>query len=212
MRRVSFGIVSVAGCVAVGAAIGVTVLASAGCGRSRPSTFYTLSSLNAAPASPQPETGGRPLVIEIGPIELPQYVDRPQIVTRVSPNRLALAEFNRWAEPLPHGFSRVLVENLSILLGTERITLYARRNPTPPDFQVMLNVTKFDGTPGGKVSLVARWSVVAKDGSEVAPITKSTISVATGAADYEGLAAAMSQAIAELSREIAAAIKSHPTS
>ncbi len=131
-------------------------------------------------------------------------------MTRVSPNRLAPAEFNRWAEPLPRSFSRVLVENLSILLATERITLHARKNPTPPDFQVMLNVTKFDGTPGGKVSLVARWSVVDKHGSEVAPMTKSAITVATSAADYEALAGAMSQAIAHLCREIAAAIKSHP--
>lgn len=206
MRRISLGIVS----VAVGATLGLAVVVSSGCGRSRPSTFYTLSSLNETPASVPAETGGRPLLIGIGPIELPQYVDRPQIVTRVSPNRLALAEFNRWAEPLPRGFSRVLVENLSILLGTERITLYARKNPTPPDFQITLNVTKFDGTPGGNVSLVARWSVVDKNGRDVAPMTKSSINLATSTGDYEGLAAAMSQAIAELSREIAAAIKSHP--
>ncbi|MCH8148751.1 MAG: membrane integrity-associated transporter subunit PqiC, partial [Planctomycetes bacterium] len=132
--------------------------------------------------------------------------------TRVSPNRLELAEFNRWAEPLERSFSRVLVDNLCILLATEQITLHGRENPTPPDFQILLSVTRFDGTLGGNASLVARWSITGIDGTVVTAMTKSTINVPTSAAGYEALAAALSQTIAELSREIAAAIKAHPTS
>lgn len=203
MRRVSFGI--------VGVAVGAAVLTATGCANFRPSTFYTLSSLNEPADLAPSETGGKPLVIAIRPIGgLPQYLDRPQIVTRVSPNRLDLAEFNRWAEPLARSFSRVLVDNLSILLATEQITLYGRESSTPPDFQILLNVTRFDGTLGGSASLVARWSITGKDGSVVAATTKSTINVPTGAAGYEALAAALSQTIAGLCREIAAAIKAHP--
>jgi ABC-type transport auxiliary lipoprotein component len=48
---------------------------------------------------------------------LPPYLDRPQLVTRAGSNRMVLADFDSWAEPLQGLFARVLAKNLTLLLG-----------------------------------------------------------------------------------------------
>ena len=83
---------------------GVVASLLTGCGRSIPPRFYVLSPL---PRGQQVSAPDKPLVIGIGPVELPPYLDRPQIVSRPDANRIALAEFDRWAEPLASSFSGV---------------------------------------------------------------------------------------------------------
>ena len=80
---------------------GLMLLTLAGCETSEQARLYTLSGLpfTAASASIQPASTSA-LAIGIGPVTLPFYLDRPQIVRRTSPNRLEIAEFDRWAEPL----------------------------------------------------------------------------------------------------------------
>ena len=73
--------------------IGAVGLLAAGCAQTPPSNFSTLSSLRSddtqgSGADPEGPT------IALGPVKLPQYLDRPQIVTRSSPNRVHLAEFD----------------------------------------------------------------------------------------------------------------------
>ena len=79
---------------------------------STPSRFYVLSSLSASETIAATAATQGP-VIGVGPITLPKYLDRPQIVTRAGSNQLALAEFDRWAEPLQDNVARVLAENLA---------------------------------------------------------------------------------------------------
>jgi len=71
----------------------------------------------------------------VGPVELPEYLDRPQIMTCESRNELQFAEFDRWAGSLEKAFSRVLAVNLSILLSTDRVAVYPWKT-TPIDHQV----------------------------------------------------------------------------
>src|SRR5262245_19194049 len=44
--------------------------------------------------------GSGPVSIGVGPVIMPGYLDRTQIVTRSGPDRVKLASFHRWAEPL----------------------------------------------------------------------------------------------------------------
>jgi len=48
----------------------------------------------------------------VGPVTLPPYLDRSQIVMSDRANELNLAEFDQWAESLQTNFTRVLGENL----------------------------------------------------------------------------------------------------
>jgi len=76
-------------------AICVALLSLTGCiGGSSPAIkFYVLNPVNA---QSQDDSEASPLHIEITAVRLPQYLERPQIVTRTGDNRLLLSEFNQW--------------------------------------------------------------------------------------------------------------------
>ncbi|MEW6521567.1 MAG: PqiC family protein [Thermodesulfobacteriota bacterium] len=164
----------------------------------RPETkLYLLSPL--APDTPTAEGAGQTMVIGLGPVTLPDYLDRPQIVFRVSANRLTAADTHRWAEPLSANVARVLAENLAAQLPGSRILHYPWAGSEAPDYQVRVEVLRFDAGPDEAVHLSASWSV---NGGQAAP-RRADISVAAPAHDFEALVRAESQALFHLSREIA---------
>ncbi|MCK7492219.1 MAG: PqiC family protein [Comamonadaceae bacterium] len=65
---------------------------------------------------------------------LPDYLDRLQVVTRTPSGELAVSDTQRWAEPLQEGLIRVLDENLSALLGTERIVRFPWPRSLAPEY------------------------------------------------------------------------------
>lgn len=190
---------------AMGAAF--TALLLVGC-RSTPSpTFYTLTTLaqgNPTGQSPAPQGG---LGIGVGPVQIPEYVDRPQIVTRTAPDRLALSEFNRWGGSLSKDFLRVLTENLSALLGSDRVVSYPWAERLEPTYRVALDVQQFDGQLGQAVVLKVTWIVTGREGKTPLAVRKSDIREPVSDKDYDALVAAHSRAVAALSREIADEIR-----
>jgi uncharacterized lipoprotein YmbA len=191
------------------------VLASAlvigGCaGRSAPSEFYTLSALPQAEPALGAATKREDLAVGVGPASFPEFLDRPQIVTRSSPHRLSLDEFHRWGGSLQADFLRVLGENLSQLLGTSRIVVYPADAPFDLTHRILLAVQAYEGTLGESASLSVRWAVVEPRGSRALLVRQSTITETVSPADHEALVAAQSRALAALSREIAEAILSLP--
>jgi uncharacterized lipoprotein YmbA len=88
---------------------------------STPSRFYLLNPLAPADGISAASKAERGPVIGLGPISLPKYLDQPQIVSRASRHQLVLGDFDRWAEPLQENVSRVLAENLSLLIPTDHL-------------------------------------------------------------------------------------------
>ncbi|MDJ0949725.1 MAG: PqiC family protein [Alphaproteobacteria bacterium] len=185
------------------------LVAVAACAESQPSKFYVLSSLKASEAGAVPGgTQKKPLAVGVGPITMPEYLDRPQVVTRSSPTKLSLAEFDRWAEPLTPLFTRVMVENMSVLLASERVYGLPRRSGGRLDYQVEIDVFRFDSDASGEVFLTARWTLYGTSRQRPLRIRQTTITESAGsAANVESLAAAMSRAVEQLSREIAREIE-----
>ena len=92
----------------------VGVLIVSGCSLTQPSRFYTLSSLSdAGAAKTEAQTD---LAVGVGPISLPNYTDRPEVVTRASPNEFYFAEFDRWAEPQIERFALGFILMLIVAL------------------------------------------------------------------------------------------------
>jgi uncharacterized protein len=187
-------------------AAAIVGLLLAACAQTQPSRFYTLSGLpdDAAPSSASSE-----LAIGVGPISLPNYLDRPEIVRRATPNQFQVAEFDRWGEQLGDVFPRVMAENLSVLLATDRVFLLPQRRDTTIDYQVEVQVTRFDADVDGPAILAARWEIFDNDGKSLA-VDRSTFTETVGSEGYGAVATAMSQTVAALSREIASAITSLP--
>ena len=182
------------------------LLVVAGCSQSPPTEFYTLSGMQLPPGgSSAPRT-----VVGVGPVTLPDYLDRPQIVTRASGNRVVLASFHSWVEPVDGMFTRVLVGNLSSLLASDNVVTVPQRRPMPLDYQVEVDVTRFDADLSGRAVLDARWRVFGKDGDQLVGEGRSTIvEPVAEPGSYEAIVAAMSKTLARMSSSIAGTIEQH---
>ena len=180
----------------------------AGCRSSTPPvSFYTLTSFPGMEMESHEQPAVRGITIGIGPVQLPQFLNRPQIVTRSGPNRLTVSEFHRWGGYFDQDFLRVLAQDISILLPTNRVIEFPWEDRADPDYRIAFNVQQFDGQPGNFVLLNATWTIKGQKGTKALYARRSIIRQPVSGNDYEALVSAHSQALAALSREIAAAIK-----
>jgi uncharacterized lipoprotein YmbA len=184
----------------------------AGCafigGTQQPTQNYVLNSLHSEKIETQTVAELSNIGILVGPVRMALYLDRADIVIRDSQNQIRLAEFSQWAGPLQENFSRVLAENLSILLKTDRVGIFPGGTRVMPfDFNVTVNVTRFDGIPGEKADLRARWGILDKTRKDLLFKKHSVLSQPTENDSLEALIAAESRTLADLSREIAETIK-----
>ena len=191
---------------AVAAAILLSGLAA--CAATRPTAFYTLSS-DATPKQPRSTKG---MVIGLGPVSLPAYLDRPDIVTREGMNEMRLAEFNRWAEPLEPLLTRIMAEDLYGLLDANDVIPLPQRADIRLDRTVAVDISRFDADDAGAVVLDARWRIYRGDGETLVASGRSLVTEqGAPVPDYEAIAAAMSRAVGAATEEIAAAIVGNGT-
>jgi hypothetical protein len=188
--------------------IGIISLLVAGCGSSTPSRFYTLTSLKSAEPMQQPAGEKIKTIVRIGPVDIPDYLDKPQIVTRTGRNELSIAEFDRWGGSLRNDISRVLIENLSSTLAAGHVTVVPWKQYAPGTYRVPLTITRLDVTPGGNLYLKAQFSIIDKDGKTVTAFRESSFSKPVNGTGYNVVVTAISDALADLSQEIAASVKS----
>jgi uncharacterized lipoprotein YmbA len=167
-------------------------------------TQYFILSPAAAGASGMTPVSSAPtarLSIGVGPIRFPDYLKRPWVVTRAASNRLVVSDLNRWAEPLDRNFEGILSQNLSSMLGTQKIVSYPWYADTHVDYQVAVWVSRFETSEDGRSQLSAVWTINGRNGDELASgETNAGVPVQSG---DEGPSAALSQDLAEMSRQIA---------
>ena len=177
-----------------------------GCASSPQARFYTLNPLGFPEAKQPAPAAAHPVSVSIAPVEIPDYLDRPQIVTRDGRNELRLAEFDRWAGSLSDNITAVLAENLAQLLGTDRIFVYPRLQAEKAEFSVMTRVLRLDCKPGEQVFLKVQWTLLS--GPERKDVATQVASFTERLNDnrYETIAAAVSRTLEQLSREIARTI------
>ena len=173
-----------------------------------PSRFFALASLpQIKERMARNFPGTDALTLGIGPVKIPGYLDRAQLVTRVSQNRFAVAENDRWAEPLEENFSRVLGQNLSILLYTDKIVTYPWERNQRPAYQVQVEVLRFEpNAQQQSVELWARWLILDSEKKTIA-LKESFLSYPTKDNSAEASVAALSEVVGTLSQEIAAGIR-----
>jgi len=187
--------------------LALLVVSLGGClGSGRPANFYLLQPI--APLETRAPAGESPL-IGVGPVRLPGYLDRPQIVLSSGQNQLKLDEFQRWSEPLKGNFTRVLAENLSRLIPSDQVLTFPWQRSFHPNYVVEVNVEQFHVTSGGQSILDASWSVFHDD--KPIYLKKSSYSLPADTSSYEGIVAAQSATLGALSREIAAYLRNLPS-
>lgn len=180
--------------------IPIFFLIAAGCA-SAPSKFYALESTASA-------SGGvsvRDAVI-VGPVSIPAAVDRPEFVVQVAQNRVQVEEFNRWIAPLGDGIARTVSADLVALLGTTEVATAPLAN-FQPIYRVTIDVQRFESTQGEAALVEAVW-VVRRTTSGAGRAGRTVAREPVQGEGFDALAAAHSRAIATLSGDIAAAIRS----
>lgn len=185
-----------------------------GCAASPVSQYYTLP----LPALPRGENAQGGLVVAINTVTLPDLVDRPQWVLRQDDQRVMLSETLRWAEPLRQEVGQVLAANLARELGSLQVAAPGQRLGREPEVRLGVDFLRFDTYPGRGVRLEARWTLQRGEGP--AQVGYSEAREAVAGLEGEGgqsdeaarqLTAAHGRALASISREIAAALRTSPS-
>lgn len=178
-----------------------------GCAKTPPPDIYLLDS--AAPSQlPGFEKG---IAVGVGPVELAPYLDRGQIISRESATKLKASEGHQWGEPLKAGFTRVLMVNLGLELDSNRIYEYPTRQRRSLDYQVALDVLRFDGALSSEIVLAVRWTLLSGDGKRVLVSKVSSIEETVHQSSYESFVVAQSRAVVQLAREIADGVRDQGT-
>lgn len=188
----------------------VLVLAAflAGCGTSAPTRFYTLSAAipgDVAPAARAP--GASRTVVGVGAVEIPDYLDRPQVVTRASQNRLVISECDLWGGSLKADVNRVLLENLTRVLPPDRFSVVAMKRGVPVDCRVTVGIVRFEVTADEGAVLHAQWVLSGRDGKGNASFGSARLVEPVATGDIQGAVVAMSRVLGRLSGEMAAHIR-----
>ena len=181
------------------------LLVLAGCGRSPQTTFYTLTPL--VTDATVPKSSGTS--IAIASVTLPELVDRPQLVVPDGGTRIAILEGQRWAEPLKSAISRLLAENISRLMNSDRVSAYPQHAAINADYRLFVDIQRFE-LSGSTVVVDALWEIrSAKGVKSLTGRSKAVESI--GSTDYEAVVAGYSRAMATLSREITQSLRSLQT-
>jgi len=189
----------------LGAVVMVAVLG--GCfGTSPVARFYTLTPRESRAVS-IPERDA--VLVRVGPVSIPTYIDRQQIVTRSGGNEILLAEYDRWSGALDDEITRRLVNDLTERMSAKGFAFIpwssVQMVDTPLTYRIPVGIERFDGATGDAVVLHASWGIFQKqDKQENMLVTRvSVITEPVTGKDYASLVAAMGKATDRLAAEIA---------
>ncbi len=184
----------------------LAVLALSACATPPQERFFTLAA--QTPAAQGTGTAGpgattATFSIVVGPVTVPDMVDRPQLVLRSSQNRVEIVEQARWAAPLKSEIPRVIAEHLSLALAGARTSTSDQRAAAVSDYRVLVDIQRFDSVPGVGATVQALWSITSPGRD---PLTGRSLATEAAGPGYEALVAAHGRALATISQDIASAI------
>jgi uncharacterized lipoprotein YmbA len=186
-------------------AAGAALLAAGCLGGGVAPQYYALrpeaGAAAGAPVAVRPELG-----LVVGPIELPRYLDRDEVVTRDAAYALVPWDEHRWGGSLRSDILRVLGDDLGTLLGTTRVAVYPVEPRFPVSYRVLLDVLEFEAIPFRSVTLRLRWTVTDGPGSRALAIVQSRVEQPIAQPSFHAVVAAQSAALGSLTRDIAAKI------
>jgi uncharacterized lipoprotein YmbA len=174
-------------------------------GTSPASQFYMLEPISGIEPKALAGTAKKPLIV-LSPVRIPHYVDRPQIVTANGKNAYQLSELNRWAEALDHNISRVLAQNLTLLVPAEVVFSNTSTTAEPANFGVAVSILEFHADPQGQAGLTAQWQITRSDGMLVRQ--QASYRAPASTTDYRVIAEALNDCLNRLSRDLAAELLS----
>ncbi len=173
-----------------------------GCGSTAPARFYTLSPVKGSMIEGIGLADQPRFTVGVGPVDIPDFLERPHIVTRNSGNEMVIAEYDRWAGSLKQDIARVLVEDISADLG-QGVSVLSWKRSIPMDWRVAVEVTRLDVTPGREVVLGAQWALFAGDRKAPLELRGKTFTEPLVGKDFSAAVTVIGNAVGRLGEEIA---------
>lgn len=172
------------------------------------SELYTLSVSNGDTKPPSEQAAAELPVLAVGPVDLPDYLRRPQIVSREGENRIKVAEFDRWAAPLNEQVERVLAENLAARMQRVVVVNY-REQRFRPQYRLTMSIERFERQGDGTVQLSGRWTLANAQTGAALLTRRDQFTLPVQGQGYEAVVAAQSAALARLADAISAGLRPH---
>jgi uncharacterized lipoprotein YmbA len=172
-------------------------------GATPPSQFYLLEPLRDSESGTS-AVSGKP-VVALGPVKIPRYVDRPQIVTATGRNAYRLSELNRWAEALDDNIGRVLAQNLSRLASVDTVPANGSSHARQAQLRVSVAILEFHVNPEGQAGLTAQWRIAR--GEEGIQVRQVSYRAPASISDYQVMVTALNDCLNRMSRELAASVR-----
>ena len=178
----------------------VTLLAMASCFSPDPS-YYTLAAIRGIPMP------GGPSLVELRRPGIAGYLDRSEITRSNTPYQVKLASGERWGEPFGDMIGRVLAEDLNSRLSGSSVFTSAGAISADAGARVEIDIQRFDADADGQIVLAAQVAVT-RNGNRGEPTTRSIrFNVPPAGSTTAAYVAAMSQALARASDDIATLIR-----
>lgn len=184
----------------------VFTLAVAGCATSLTPVYYTLP--QPAPAATGASTN---VAAGIGPFELPEYLDRPQIITVGPGATITLDEFHRWIEPLHEIFVRTLATTVGRRLGSDAIFATPALRGFEAPYRVLGSVQRFETSSDGRAILEVQWTIVDRDDAIAKPGSRGYYEANVGgSADIAARVHALGEVLGIFAADVAGALQALP--
>ncbi|HEX7649591.1 MAG TPA: PqiC family protein [Noviherbaspirillum sp.] len=179
------------------------LLAVAGCASSPEARFYTLSSSSATSTPSAAAAGPARYSVAVGPVSVPETVDRPQLVIRRGDHRIEIAELHRWAQPLRLELVDALTATLERRLPQARIARYNVQAVRDPDCRVQMDIERFDAVLDVAVTVQGWWTVRC---NAQPPRTARFTEQARAQGGFDAVASAYAMTMSAVAEQIAGAV------
>ncbi|MFA4989861.1 MAG: PqiC family protein [Candidatus Omnitrophota bacterium] len=143
------------------------------------------------------------VIVAVGPVNIPGYQDRPQIVTRDKNGMLKFAQFDRWGEDLDLALARRFTDNLTLILPGASFQIFPCNFAIPLDYQVIVDIVQLDSELEKNMVLAAQWSIINAKNRKMLLTKRSQFIQPINPHNYHGLIQALNASCAALSSEIA---------
>ncbi len=160
------------------------------------SKFYTLQGVDRVEQTYKTAN----LVIGVGEVSVPQYLDRAQIVIRDDNQvELFISELHRWGEPLGDAIQLALVDDLALYLPSALVRPTSMRKENF-DYIVWVEVNRFDGIWDKTANLSVWWNIYDKNKIVLREKTELQLPLKSS---YDDLAIKNSELVSQLAAQIA---------
>ncbi|WP_230874579.1 PqiC family protein [Methylomonas sp. LL1] len=184
------------------------LLLQAGCiGSTPPAQFYLLEPVTDAEPAGSVSATAKPSV-SIAPVRIPHYLERSQMVTATGKNTYQLHELHRWAEALDENISRVLAQDLSLLLPAD-VQLSNNQGAKQAQYRLTVRILEFHVDPQGQAGLTAQWQISQDD--RLVKSEQSSYRLPASTDDYRVMVAALNECLNRLARDMATGFKALAT-